>query len=282
MLVTNRYRIGRSVGKYSALVILSVLLLVMIFPLIMIVITSFKTDAEYYANGPLALPKGFDITMLSYTWKNTNYPRLLMNSLFIATGASVISVTLSVLTAYALGIGKMKGRALVLLFFMAAMTLPAESLIYPSYYFFKAVHLYDNPIAVILLQSALSASFGTYLLTAVFRSFDRSVIESAMIDGCSKFRILTDILLPLNLPSIAVLLVFFFIGSWNDFFIPLIFLISSKNYTVPVAMAMARSEHNVTVTLQSSAALLGVIPCIIFFILFQKSMTRGLTAGSLK
>ena len=171
---------------------------------------------------------------------------------------------------------------MVLLFFMMAMTLPAESLIYPAYYFFKAVHLYDNLISVILLQSALSASFGTYLLTAVFRSFDKSVIESAMIDGCSKLQILTNILLPLNLPSIAVLFVFFFIGSWNDFFIPLIFLISSKNYTVPVAMAMARSEHNVTITLQSSAALLGIIPCIIFFILFQKSMTRGLTAGSLK
>ena len=165
---------------------------------------------------------------------------------------------------------------------MMAMTLPAESLIYPAYYFFKAIHLYDNVWSVILLEAALSASFGTYLLTSVFSAFDKSIIESAMIDGCSKLDILIRILIPLNLPPIAVILVFFFVGTWNDFFIPLIMLISSKNYTVPVAMAMARGEHNVTITLQSSAALLGIIPCILFFFVFQRSLTRGLTAGSIK
>jgi raffinose/stachyose/melibiose transport system permease protein len=281
-MVINRYRITRQVGKYAALVILSALVLVMIFPLLMITITSLKSEAAYYANGPLALPKTLDFTMLAYTWKNTDYSRVLMNSTIISISAAALAVGLSVLTAYALGIGKIRGRALILLFFMMAMTLPAESLIYPAYYFFKAVKLYDNLLSVILLEAALSASFGTYLLYSVFRSFDRDILESAMIDGCSKLQILLRILIPLNLPSIAVLLVFFFVGTWNDFFIPLIMLISSKNYTVPVAMAMARGEHNVTITLQSSAALLGVIPCVIFFVLFQRSLTRGLTAGSIK
>ena len=281
-MVINRYRLARGIGKYVTLILLSVLVLVMIFPLIMITTTSLKTEAEYYANGPLALPKGINLTMLAYTWKSTDYTRLLMNSLTISLCAAFLAVGLSILTAYALGIGKIKGRAFILLFFMMAMTLPAESLIYPAYYFFKAVKLYDNLLSVILLESALSASFGTYLLYSVFRSFDKDILESAMIDGCSKLQILLQILVPLNLPSIAVLLVFFFVGTWNDFFIPLIMLISSKNYTVPVAMAMARGEHNVTITLQSSAALLGIIPCIIFFILFQRSLTRGLTAGSIK
>jgi raffinose/stachyose/melibiose transport system permease protein len=281
-MLINRYRIRHGIGKYAALIILSALVLVMIFPLIMITITSLKSEAEYYANGPLALPKGLDFTMLAYTWKNTDYSRLLMNSMIISLSAAVLAVGLSILTAYALGIGKIKGRALILLFFMMAMTLPAESLIYPAYYFFKAVKLYDHLLSVILIEAALSASFGTYLLYSVFRSFDKDVMESAMIDGCNKLQILLRILVPLNLPSIAVLLVFFFVGTWNDFFIPLIMLISSKNYTVPVAMAMARGEHNVTITLQSSAALLGIIPCVIFFILFQRSLTRGLTAGSIK
>jgi raffinose/stachyose/melibiose transport system permease protein len=278
----NKSQLTRGVGKYASLAFLSALFFVMVFPLLIILFTSFKTEGEYYANGPLALPKSIDLTMLSYTWKATDYPRLLMNSAIISICAAFLAVGLSITTAYALGIGKIKGRALILLFFMMAMTLPAESLIYPAYYFFKAIHLYDNLLSVILLEAALSASFGTYLLTSVFRSFDKSIIESAMIDGCNHLQILVRILIPLNLPSIAVLLVFFFVGVWNDFFIPLIMLISSKNYTVPVAMAMARGEHNVTVTLQSSAALLGVIPCIIFFILFQRSLTRGLTAGSIK
>jgi raffinose/stachyose/melibiose transport system permease protein len=259
-----------------------VLVFFMVFPLILITLTSFKTEDEYYANGPLALPQSINLDILSYTWKNTDYTRLLMNSAVISISAAVLAVGVSLLNAFALGIGRVKGRALILLFFMMAMTLPGEALIYPAYYFFKAIKLYDNLLSVILLEAALSASFGTYLLTSVLGSFDREILEAAMIDGCTKLQLLTRIDFPLTLPSLSVLLVFFFVGTWNDFFIPLIMLISSKNYTVPVAMAMARAEHNVTVTLQSSAALLGVIPCIIFFVLFQRSLTRGVTAGSIK
>lgn len=279
----NEFRFTTNgVIKYASLISLGVLVLLMIFPLILITLTSFKTEAEYYTNGPLALPQSINLDILTYTWKSTNYTRLLMNSAIISISASVLAVGISLLTAFALGIGKIKGKALFLLFFMMAMTLPGEALIYPAYYFFKAINLYDNLLSVILLQAALSASFGTYLLTSILSSFDREILDAAMIDGCSKMQLLTRIIFPLTRPSLSVLLVFFFVGTWNDFFIPLIMLISSKNYTVPVAMALARGEHNVTVTLQSSAALLGIIPCIIFFVLFQRSLTRGVSAGSLK
>ena len=278
----NIRRIANGIVKYASLISLSLLVLFMIFPLILITTTSFKTEDEYYDNGPLALPQTLNLDILSYTWKNTNYTRLLMNSTIISVSAAVIAVGVSLLNAFALSIGKIKGRALVLLFFMMAMMLPGEALIYPAYYFFKAIKLYDKLLSVILLEAALSASFGTYLLTSVLSSFNREVLEAALIDGCSKLQLLTRIVFPLTLPSLSVLLIFFFVGAWNDFFIPLIMLISSKNYTVPVAMAMARGEHNVTVTLQSSAALLGIIPCIIFFVLFQRSLTRGVTAGSIK
>ena len=280
--MVTRYRITHGAGKYFSLIALSALLLVMISPLILITITSFKTETEYYANGPLALPQNVNLDILTYTWQNTDYPRLLMNSAIISISAAVLAVTISLLNAYALSIGKIKGRAVILFFFMMAMTLPAESLIYPAYYFFKAIKLYDNLLSVILLEAALSASFGTYLLTSVLNALEKDVIEAALIDGCSKSQLLTRIILPLNLPSISVLLVIFFVGAWNDFFIPLIMLISSKNYTVPVAMALARGEHNVTVTLQSAAALLGIVPCIIFFVIFQRSLTKGITAGSIK
>jgi raffinose/stachyose/melibiose transport system permease protein len=280
--MADRYRIARSVGRIISLISLSVLLFLMISPLILITLTSFKTEAEYYTNGPLALPQSINLDILTYTWQQTDYTRMLLNSAIISISAAVLAVALSLLNAYALAFGKIKRKTLILFFFMMAMTIPAESLIYPAYYLFKAVKLYDNPISVILLEAALSASFGTYLLTSVLKTFEREVLEAAMIDGCNKLQLFLRIIIPLNWPPISVLLVFFFVGSWNDFFIPLIMLISSKNYTVPVAMALARGEHNVTVTLQSAAALLGIIPCIIFFIIFQRSLTRGVTSGSIK
>jgi raffinose/stachyose/melibiose transport system permease protein len=79
-----------------------------------------------------------------------------------------------------------------------------------------------------------------------------------------------------------VLFVLFFVGTWNDFFLSLILLISSRNYTVPVAMALARGERNLVITTQSAAALLGILPCLIFFAIFQRTLTRGVTAGSIK
>lgn len=272
----------RGAVKYLLLVVLGVLLIGMLFPLFMIALTSFKTESEYYANGPIALPQRPNLDILIFAWKSTDYPRLLRNSAIISLSTALLAMGLSLLNAYALGIGKIRGRSVILLFFMLAMTLPGEALVYPLYYFFKLIKLYDNPLAVILISSALSASFGTYLLTSVFSTFDREIIEAAMIDGCSKVQVLFRIVTPLSLPTLSVLFVLFFIGTWNDFFLPLILLISSRNYTVPVAMALARAERNVVVTIQSAAALLGILPCLIFFVFFQRTLTRGVTAGSIK
>ena len=95
-MAINRRRITRGVGKYVSLIILSILVLVMIFPLIMITLTSFKSESEYYANGPLALPKGLDFTMLAYTWQSTDYSRLLMNSAVISISAALLAVAAAI------------------------------------------------------------------------------------------------------------------------------------------------------------------------------------------
>jgi len=282
MATVRKSRLTNGMGKYFSLIVLIILLIIVIFPLIIVSLNAFKTEAEVNTNGPMSLPQSLNLDTVKYVWTTTNYPRLLMNSTIIAVSAALIAVGISLLNAFALGIGKFKGRTLALLFFMLAMTLPNEALVYPLYYFFKLIHLYDNLLSVILTAAALQASFGTYLLTSVFSAFDREVLEAAMIDGCNKFTLLVRIVAPLSMPTVAVLIVFFFIGEWNDFFLPLIMLISSKNYTVPVAMALARSERNVVITLQSAAALLGILPCILFFIAFQRTLTKGVTAGAIK
>ena len=120
------------------------------------------------------------------------------------------------------------------------------------------------------------------MLSSVFSAFNKELIEAARMDGCIKVSWFLNVFVPLSMLSLSVLFAFFFICTWNDFFRPLILLISSRNYTVPVAMALARGEYNVVITLQSATALLGILPCIIFFLLFQRTLTRGITAGSLK
>jgi raffinose/stachyose/melibiose transport system permease protein len=275
-------QIRSGAGKYLALIALSVLLLAMLFPMYMVTINSFKTEDGFFASGPFGLSTNFTLDTLKATWQSTDYTTKLINSLAISLATALLAVGLSLFSAFALGIGRVRGKTLLLLFFLAAVMLPSESLVYPMYYFFKLVKLYDTRTSVVLFTAAFHASFGTYLLTSAFSAFPKELIESAVIDGCNKLNLLFRIIVPITMPTLSVLFVFFFIWTWNDLFTPLIFLISNAKQTVPLAMALARAEHNVTITLQSSAALLGILPCIIFFIIFQRTLTKGITAGSIK
>lgn len=280
--VTVKTPLFSRVMSVVALIALGGLLLVMLFPLVTVTLNSFKTETEYYDGGPFALPRSFDLSTIVDTWQRTEYTTKLVNSTLISLSVAILASVLSLFNAFALGIGRIPGKTLILLFFLLAITLPAEALAYPLYYFVKLVGLYDTQVAVILITAAFHSAYGTYLLSSVLRAFNKELIEAAMIDGCNKVQLLFRIVVPLIWPSMSVLFVFFFIWTWNDFFLPLIFLISNSKQTVPVAMALARAERNVVITTQSAAALLGILPCIIFFILFQRTLARGITAGSLK
>lgn len=270
------------ITKYLSLFALLFFLALMLFPFFMIAINSFKTETEYLANGPFSLPESLNFGAIRETWVKTDYSTKLVNSLVISVGTAVLAVFLSLFNAYAIGIGKIKGRTFYLLFFLMAMTLPVESLVYPLYYLFKEIGLYNTRLGVIVITAALHTAFGTYLLTSVFRSFNRDLLESARLDGCNKLQLLFRIIVPLNMPTISVLFVFFFIWTWNDFFLPLVFLISNANQTVPIAMALARGERGMVITTQSAAAFLGVVPALIFFFLFQRTLTKGIMAGASK
>ena len=211
-----------------------------------------------------------------------DYSVKLRNSLIISLSVAFIACGVSLLTAFALGIGKIKGRSFLIIFFLLAFLLPQEMFVYPLYYLFKLIGIYNTRLSVILIISVLYSSFGTYFLTSVFGEFNRELIEAAEIDGCNKLQILFRVIVPLSMPSLSVLFVFFFIWSWNEFFIPLIFLVSNDNQTITIAMAMAQGEYGATVTSQSAAALIGIVPCIIFFVLFQRTLTKGITLGSTK
>lgn len=277
----NPLILNRLAGSLSLIALLA-LLAVMLFPMAMVAINSLKTESEYYAGGPFALPQTVTLDVLTETWQRTDYTTKLINSTVISLSAAVLGIGLSLLNAFALGIGKVKGKSFLIIFFLMAITLPPESLAYPLYYFFKLIKMYDNIIAVILITAAFHSSYGTYLLSSVFSTFPRELVEAATIDGCNKLQLLFRIIVPISRPALSVLFVFFFIWTWNDFFLPLIFLISNSKQTVPIAIALAQGERNQVITTQSAAALLGILPCIIFFFLFQRTLAKGVTAGSLK
>jgi raffinose/stachyose/melibiose transport system permease protein len=252
----------------------------MLYPLVVIGINAFKSPQDYASHGPMSLPLSFYTQGLVDFWNRVSFGGKLLNSFIISLSVAILGVVLSLTSAFAMGIGKIKGTAFLLVLFLLGNFMPQEALVYPLYYFAKALHIYDTKLAVILVFTVIQGAFGTYLLTSVFSQFPRELIEAAVIDGSDNFHLLSRIILPLSIPTLSVLFVFFFIWTWNEFFLPLILLISSGNQTVPIAIATLQGQHNMDVTTSSASALLGVLPCILFFILFQRTLTRGIITGS--
>jgi raffinose/stachyose/melibiose transport system permease protein len=256
--------------------------LVIMVPFYLILVNAFKSPVDYANSGPFALPRAIDLTGIQNFWERVNFPQKVWNSIFISGVVAVLAVLISVLNAFAIGIGRVRGRTWIVLLFLLANLLPQEALLYPLYFMFKSVHLYDNVWSVIIVFTVVQAAFGTYLLSSVYGTFPKEILEAASLDGAGRWKILWRVVFPISRPTLAVLLIFFFIWTWNEFLIPLTFLASNDNQTVPVAISVLQGDRLMDVTTTAGSALLGIIPTIIFFLIFQRTLTRGITAGAVK
>ena len=281
-IVAAHGRRQRGIGRWFVLGLVVLGLLATLFPFFLTVINAIKSSAEYAANGPLALPRGIDLVQLQKFWNLSDFSRKLLNSAIISGCVAVFGVILSTLNAYAIGIGKVRGSRAILVILLLGIMVPQESIVYPLYYMAKAVGIYDTQLAVIIVFAVLQSAFGTYLLSSVLGSFPREIIEAADIDGANRWQVLWYVVIPVLRPTLTVIGTFFFIWTWNEFLIPLVLLVSNNNQTVSVAMGLTRGQNLSDPVLQAAASLLGIAPTIIFFLIFQRTLTRGVAVGAVK
>jgi raffinose/stachyose/melibiose transport system permease protein len=280
-----RRRLGnarRTPLSRAILFVMAVLLCLFLVPFLLVVINAFKSSSDFAAHGPLSWPGSWHIGTIKSFWSANDFTNKLENSCEISLAVAVFGVLLSLLNSFAIGIGRVRGRTWFLVFFLLANVLPQEGLIYPLYYMAKQVHLYDSKYSLIIILTVTNSAFGTYLLSSVFAAFPRELIEAAAIDGAGSWRILWRIVVPVSRPTLSVLFTFFFIWSWNEFLLPLVFLVSNDHQTVPIALASLQGEHLTDLTGTAAASLLGILPAMIFFLLFQRTLTRGVAAGAVK
>ncbi|MDO0927473.1 carbohydrate ABC transporter permease [Streptomyces sp. TG1A-8] len=268
--------------RWPVLAALCLAALFMVVPFAVVAVNAVKSPAEYARHGPLGLPHGLYLDGLEEFWQRVDYGRKLVNSVLISGSVAVLAAVLSILNAYAIGIGRIRGRAWVLALFVLANVIPQEALVYPVYYLSKRAGLYGTRLSVIIVFTVIQAAFGTYLLSAVLGRFPREVVEAARIDGASAWQVLWRIVVPVSRPTLGVLLVFFFIWTWNEFLLPLVMLVSNDNQTVSVALGVLQGQRMMDATMTSAAALLGVLPALVFFLVFQRTLTRGVAVGAVK
>jgi raffinose/stachyose/melibiose transport system permease protein len=284
--VKTRQRRGgfnqRGPTSWLVLGVLVVTAIAWVAPLYLAVVNSVKTQAEYLSGGPIALPQEITFDNIIGFWEKADFTAKLTNSILISLAAALIGVTLSFLSAYAIGIGRIRFRFSILAIFLVAYTIPGEALLYPFLRMSKLVGLYDSIWAIAIIMGVLLSAFGTYLVASVLSEFPEELLEAARIDGANSLRLLWSIVLPLTRPTLLVLVVFFFIWTWNEFLFPLVLLPSNANQTVSLAMGLASGQYTSDPTTQAAAALVGILPTLVFFVVFQRTLLRGVTMGSVK
>ncbi|MEG9247085.1 carbohydrate ABC transporter permease [Arthrobacter sp. Soc17.1.1.1] len=275
-------RARRTAGDWVILAVAVLIGLLIAVPFLLILANSFKSPTDYAQGGPLSLPSALYFDGITAFWERVDFPRKLWNSFFISGTVAVLAVGISMFNAFALGIGRVRGRTWLVLLILLANMLPQEVLLYPLYFMFRQVGLYDSVWAVIIIFTVIQSAFGTYLLASVYGTFPKELLEAASLDGASRWQILWRVIFPISRPTLSVLLIFFFIWTWNEFLIPLTFLVGNDHQTVPVAITVLQGDRLMDVTTTSASALLGLLPTLIFFLIFQRTLTRGITAGAVK
>ncbi|GIF49435.1 raffinose/stachyose/melibiose transport system permease protein [Asanoa ferruginea] len=278
----TRDRHHRGMSRWLVLTLITLAALVMLVPFVFMLLNAFKSPADYSNGGPLSWPSEFYTKGLSTYWTTVNFPLKFWNSFLIAGSVAVLGVAVSVLNAYALGIGRVRGRLWIVGLFLLANMLPQEALIYPLYYISKQIGLYNTQLSVIIIFTVIQSAFGTYLLSSVLGTFPRSVLEAAALDGAGKWTVLRRVVFPNLRPTLIVLLIFFFIWTWNEFLIPLVMLIDNSTQTIPVALASLQGDRLMDAPTTNAGALISLVPAILFFIIFQRTFSRGITAGAEK
>jgi len=272
----------KRLGAVLVLAVVAMFLAAVLFPFMLAVFNAVKTGVDYALHGPLAFPQSFDLSGLSGFWVEVDFTRKLANSAIVSGCVAAGGVVLSLFSAYAIGIGRVRGGRMLLLVILLSIMVPQESLVYPIYYATKAVGLYNSIVGVIIVFSVLESAFGTYLLSSVLTEFPPEIIEAAQIDGANWWQILWLVVVPVLRPTLAVLATFFFIWTWNEFLLPLVLLVSNDNQTVSVAMGVLKGQFTSDPTRIAAASLLGIAPTVIFFLIFQRTLTRGIAVGAVK
>jgi raffinose/stachyose/melibiose transport system permease protein len=282
-VVENRRRSRRRrPSAWLVLTLLAILALLVVLPILLVLLNAFKSEADYSAHGALALPAKLDFSGIVLYLETVDYGQKLLNSLIMSTSVATGAVVLSLVTAYALGIGRVRGRISILAVLLIANILPQEALIYPLFSGVQKLNASDSLLPVIVILIVLNTSFGTYLLTSVLGTFPRALLEAAQVDGAGRWRILWRVVVPVLRPTLTVLFIFVFIWSWNEFLIPIVFLTSTDTQTIPIALATLQGDRFLSPTMMAAGSLVSLLPTLIVFLVFQRSLVRGVTVGSIR
>lgn len=256
----------------------------MLYPLLWMIMSSFKPD-ELIFSEPAALPTSFDLSSYFEGWTalRVSFTTFYMNSFMIAVLAVIGNLMACSLTAYAFARLEFKGRKIWFALMLGTLMLPYHVTLVPQYVLFLNFGWVNTFLPLIVPKFLAVDAFFIFLMVQFFRGIPREIDEAAIMDGCGPWRIYWKIMLPLSTPVMATAAIFSFIWTWEDFLGPLVYLNDMKDYTVPLALRSFISTDGVSQYGPMFAmSILSILPILLFFIIFQRLIIRGIAMSGLK
>ncbi|GAA3413317.1 carbohydrate ABC transporter permease [Paenibacillus hodogayensis] len=269
--------------QYALLVVFGIII---VYPLIWLFLASFKTNDEIFGVANNILPANFSWKAYAAGWKGSGqftYGDFFINTFKLVIPTVIFTVASSILVGYGFARFKFPMQNLLFSIMISTLMLPNAVIIIPRYILFKHLGWLDSYYPFIVPAIFACYPFFVFLMVQFFRGLPKELDESARLDGCNSFSILTRILLPLCKPAVFSVALFQFIWTWNDFFNSLIFINSIKKYTLMLGLRMSLDAQAAVNWDQVMAmAILTIVPSIVLFFFSQKYFVEGIATTGLK
>lgn len=269
----------RNVGLY---IFLSLLAIFWLFPLLIVVFTSIKTQMEVVSRGVFVLPLEIHLENFLKAWETGHFNIFYRNSLIICFTKVPAGIFVASLAAFPLAKYNFRLRDTIFLFFLLGLGIPIHIILLPVSIMLKKMHLLNTLGALFFPYIAYGLPLQILICRGFFRTIPTDMIDAARIDGCSEFTIYLRILLPLAKPALAALFIIDFLATWNEFLMALIFIHSEKWKTVPLGMMYFQGQFSSSYPLITAGTILSILPVLIIFFSLQRYFVAGITAGALK
>lgn len=254
---------------------------VVVFPFLWMILTSFKTSGEAMKIPPTIFPEKF-VTTAYHTIVSSAIPfgTVYMNTIISTVVTTIVQIAFCSMAGYAFGRIDFPFKNAIFVLILSVLMVPGQIFLIPQYQIIQKMGLLDTIPA--LFMPNLFSAFGTFLLRQFFMSLPKELEEAAIVDGCRRFRIFGQIMLPLVKPGIVALAIFTIKFAWNDFMWPLIVNTSMEKMTLGPALSTLQGQYTTEYPMQMAGAVLAVVPLIVIFFLFQKQFIEGVAQSGIK
>jgi len=253
-----------------------------LFPVVWMVISSFKTVAEAFEIPVRWFPKLITLKAYSTMWDYKPFDKYFQNSMIVSLGATILGATLGTLAGYGISRFKFWGRDKIIFLFLTSRMLPAILLVIPYFQIMVRLNLYNTHLGLIIAYSSFVLPLTTWLALGFYESVPKELDEAAMIDGCSRLQSFLLVVSPIIAPGLVTIVIFAWIKAWNEYMFALCLVSTETMYTIPVGVASLFGEYRVQWPEVMAASTIATIPVIVLFVFIQKYLIEGLGKGAVK